>query len=93
MSQDDIHTLLEDSRRKAKDLVSEIGKYRTSSELHQVETDALSEVNESLDETLKRIRPFREENMRRFQIVLLAGTALNSILLILLLLVLILRTG
>lgn len=93
MSQEDIHALLEDSRINAEALVAEMGKYRTSRELHQAETDALNEVNEGLEETLKRIRPFRDVQMRRFQIIVIAGTALNSLLLIIILLALILKTG
>ncbi len=93
MSQEDIHVLLEDSRINAEALVAEMGKYRTSRELHQAETDALNEVNEGLEETLKRIRPFRDVQMRRFQIIVIAGTALNSLLLIIILLALILKTG
>ncbi len=93
MSQEDIHALLEDSRINAEALVAEMGKYRTSRELHQAETDALNEVNEGLEEALKRIRPFRDVQMRRFQIVVIAGTALNSLLLIIILLALMLKTG
>lgn len=92
MSQD-IHSLLEDSRISAENLVKEMEEYRAARELHQAETDALTDVTAAIGEVLKQITPFKEIQMRRFQTILMIGTVLNFLLLIALLITLILRTG
>ncbi len=59
MSQD-IHTLLEDSRHSAENLVKEMEEYRAARELHQAESDALTDVTAAIGEVLKQIAPFRK---------------------------------
>ncbi len=92
MSQDDIHASLENARVATEDLVSEMGKYRTAKELREAETDALGHINETLAETAELIRPYREDQMRRFRLLVIGGTVLNSILLIAMFVLIILRT-
>lgn len=92
MSQDDIHSSLENARVAAEGLVSEMGEYRTAKQLRDADTEALNQINESLAGILERIRPYREDQTRRFRMLMFGGTALNSTLIILLLAVIIIRT-
>lgn len=92
MSQDDIHGTLENARAAAEELVSEMSKHRSARELLETETENLGQVNDLLRETAERIRPYREDNVRRYRAVVIGGVLFNTFLLFLLFALVILRT-
>jgi predicted nuclease with TOPRIM domain len=88
----DINSLLEECREKTTALVEEIEQYRRSRELNQMATESLEKMATSLQETMRQLAPFTDLKMRRFQLFVFVASIANSVLLLAMIILLIVKT-
>ena len=74
-----IHELLDDTQKQCQSLVEEMEAFKSAKTLNQRATDCLESACEALKKTAKAIEPFTELRVRRLTLIVLAATALNSI--------------
>lgn len=83
------HELLEACKSSAKALVDEMEKFKSSSAVNQAVANSLDKVSQTLIKLLEEISPFTDLRFRRFQWIFIGWTALNTILMIVILIVLV----
>jgi len=88
-----IHALIDECKTRTEALVAEIEKYKSGKELHQAATASLESTSKALKDVIVQITPFTEIRFRRFQTTVLVSTIMNSVVLIAILVLLILKKG
>jgi len=88
-----IHALIDECKTRTGALVAEIEKYKSGKELHQAATASLESTSKALKDVIAQITPFTEIRFRRFQTTVLVSTIMNSVVLIAILVLLILKKG
>ena len=81
MSQED-HKLIDDCKAKAEELVAAIEKHKASAELGQAATNSLQGAAKAIEHVAKEIKPLTQYPIRRFVIIFLGIGALNTLLLL-----------
>lgn len=89
----DIHILLDECKSKTEALVYEIEQYKSAKEINQAAAASLDGISQALKNVIKQIRPFTDVRVRRFQITVLVWNLINSVCLIAIILILLLRNG
>jgi hypothetical protein len=84
MSQED-HKLIDDCKTKAKELVAAIEKHKAQAELGQAATNSLQGAAKAIDHVAQHISPLMAYPVKRFIIIFLGIGVLNSVLLIVIL--------
>jgi len=85
--------LIDECKTRTEALVAEIEKYKSGKELHQAATASLESTSKALKDVIVQITPFTEIRFRRFQTTVLVSTIMNSVVLIAILVLLILKKG
>ena len=87
----EVHTFLDECKKQSKELVSEIEKFKRSSEMNQAVIQSLSSIAQSLKAVIKEVEPFTQLRFRRFQLLFYIWSGVNSVFLILVLILLLLK--
>jgi hypothetical protein len=88
----DYHKTLEECANKAKELESEITKFKSSIELNESIAENLTSVSSALIQVTKQVRPITDVKFRRFTLVII-GICVASLLISALTLALLLIRG
>ena len=84
----DTTKLLKDLEEKSKELILEIKQYKKSKELNQIATKSLETTSKEIQNVIGKIKPYQEDKMKQFQIIIisiLAGNLILSVAIIILL--------
>ena len=76
----DTARLLKKIEEKSKELIEEIKQYKKSKELNQKATESLEATSKEIENVIKKIKPYQEERMQQFQIILLSMIGANIVL-------------
>ena len=79
---DDIHTVLNECKAKAKTLVAEIEKFKAATEVNLAAAASLERTAEALEQVISKISPFTTVQFVFFQRAMIAWGIVNTIVLL-----------